>query len=117
MSGHPGAKALFGVAITGGGVDMVHAVGQQQFQGLVCLGLADLAQGGRAEEGASAQVAGAAKYRFGNHRSVSFARPGPVLVQAAQAGGQFGVAGLQLGQFVALFLHDGGGRFLGKGAV
>ena len=60
-----------GVAVAGGGIDVVDAVIQQQVDGAVGIGLADAAQRGGAEERDGAVVAGAAERALRNHRFFS----------------------------------------------
>ena len=69
MALHPGADAELGVAVGGGGVDVVHAGGEQLVERAVGLVLADAAERGGAEEEAGAAVAGAAEGEGGEHRA------------------------------------------------
>ena len=64
---HPRADAQFRVAVAEGGIDVVDAELQQQIKGAIGFGLGDARQGRRAEDRAGAQVAGAAKWRLGDH--------------------------------------------------
>lgn len=65
--GHPGGEAEFGLAVAGGGVDVVDAVLEEEVEGLVGFFLGDAAEGGCAEDDAGAVVAGAAEGYFGDH--------------------------------------------------
>ena len=68
MAGHPGADAQLGVAVAGGGVDMVDAVLEQDLQRAVSVRLADSTQRRRAKERPRAQLARTAKGLFSDHR-------------------------------------------------
>lgn len=67
---HPRSDALFRISIPSCGVNMVHAVFQQQLEYTVSLSLRCLTQSIRAENNARACMSGETKKLFGDHWSL-----------------------------------------------
>jgi len=67
VTSEPRRKAQLGLAVRGGGVDVVHTELDQRLQGIVGLGLGDRRERGRAEDRAGALVARRAERSPGDH--------------------------------------------------